>query len=141
MMRTHRGGLLTWLDRRDAARLLGVDLPEAASDVRFVDWQPSGDLAYHEALVRFDLSREQYEAWLVRAGYTPLPAGDMPLEGRAAWLAPPEMARPDWWTPTDAIPPGTLRRAVGEHGSLVMKWEDGAVFAHLVDTGHRAAPG
>jgi hypothetical protein len=141
MMRTHRGGLMAWLDRHEAARLLDAELPEQATDVRYVVWHPSGDLAYREALVRFELAAEPYQAWLDRAGFAQLAPGESPLEGRAAWLAPPEVPRPEWWTPTDATPRGTARRRVGDYGSLLLKWENGAVFAHLVDTGHRAAGG
>jgi hypothetical protein len=114
--------------------LLGVDLPASARQVQYVDWQPSGDLAYHEALVAFELTQEDYDAWIADAGFGPSSA-----QRPAVWAAPPEIEAPKWWTPSTATPATTVSRTIGEYGSVTMKWEGGTVYAHVVDTGHHAS--
>jgi len=139
MMRTSRGGVWGWLDRRAVERLLGARLPDHARNVRYVDWQPSGDLAYHEALIRFELALEPYRQWLAGSRLPVLAAGELPPEGPAIWRAPPELSAPPWWTPSSDMTLDTAQRRVGGYGSLIVKWENGSVFAHLIDTGHCAS--
>jgi hypothetical protein len=139
MIRRNHAKLLSFLDRRTVARWLGVPLPRAARELRYVDWQPSGDLAYHEALVCFRASKEDYLALVQARGLALFsstgPAGRLPFD----WSPPPEMQRPDWWTPSPETPPDAATGTLGLYGKIAAKWEGGRVFLVIEDTGHRAA--
>jgi len=135
------GGLFSFFDRRSAERLLGAALPKSAGDVRYLCWQPSGDLAYHEALVRFDASIEDYRAFVQARALTAFsvsgPSVHLPID----WSPPAEVDAPDWWQPSADTPPDAASGQVGVYGSIAVKWEKGRVYAFIVDTGHRSPAG
>lgn len=141
MTRKSRGGLFTFFDRRTAERLLGADLPKSARDVRYLHWQPSGDLAYHEALIRFDASIEDYRAFVQARGLTPFSISGPNVHLPVDWSPPPEIDTPDWWQPSPETPPDAASGRVGMYGSVIMKWENGRVYVLIVDTGHRSPAG
>lgn len=142
MITRSRGGLFAFLDRRTVEALLGAPLPKSASDVRYLRWQPSGDLAYHEALVRFDASLEDYRAFVQTRGLTPFSVSGPNVHLPIDWSPPTEIDAPDWWLPSPETPLDAASGQVGVYGSIAVKWENGRVYAVIVDTGHRSsAPG
>lgn len=140
MIEQDRGGLFVFLDRRAAARMLGAPLPAAAGDLHFLRWQPSGDLAYWEALIRFDAPREDYLALIRQLGLAPFAASGPTVHLPIDWAPPPELSAPDWWTPSPQTPADAAAGPLGAYGSLALKWEGGRVYGRLVDTGE-ATPG
>jgi hypothetical protein len=136
MIRTHRGGIWTWADRRRIERLLGAALPQSAQELRYLDWQPSGDLAYHEALIRFRVPLDEYRSWMSALGLANGVQGGVPADGPAIWQAPPEIDPPSWWDASADFTPDAAWGQIGPYGALAMKWERGAVYVHIVDTGH-----
>lgn len=137
MMSRSHGGLLACLDRRAVQQLLGASLPPSADDVRYLRWQPSGDLAYQEALVRFDASAVDYQSFVARRGLTPFSESGPNVHLPIDWTPPVEIDRPDWWFPRPDTPADAASGKVGSHGSIAVKWEDGRVYAVIVDTGER----
>ncbi|WP_413935777.1 hypothetical protein [Nitrospira sp. BLG_1] len=133
-----RGGLFAFFDRRTAARLLGAPLPRSARDVRYLCWQPSGDLAYQEALVRFDTSMNDYQAFVLARGLTPFSVSGPNVHLPIDWSSPREVAAPDWWQPSAKTPADAASGQLGVYGSIAVKWENGRAYALIVDTGHRA---
>jgi hypothetical protein len=133
-----RGGLFSVFDRQAAERLLGVALPTSARDVRYLSWQPSGDLAYHEALLRFDASIEDYRALVQARGLTLFSVSGPDVHLPIDWSPPREVNAPDWWQPSASTPPDAASGQVGVYGSIAVKWENGRVYAVIVDTGHRS---
>lgn len=140
MIRHQRGGFLAFLDRRDAARLIGAPLPVTAGDLRFLVWQPSGDLAYHEALIRFDASEDAYRRWVGEVGLAPYSAGGGGVHLPIDWSPPEGVSAPDWWRPSPQTPPDAAGGWLGLYGSIAAKWEQGCVYLRLVDTGQRTPP-
>ena len=137
MISRSHGGLLAGLDRRTVQQLLGAPLLPSAADVRYLRWQPSGDLAYHEALVRFDASAEEYQSFVARRGLTPFSVSGPNVHLPIDWTPPVKIDRPDWWFPSSNTPADAASGKVGSHGSIAVKWEDGRVYAVIVDTGER----
>ena len=138
MIARNRGGLMAWLDRRAVTRMVGVPLPAAASDIRYVRWQASSDLAYYEAVIRFSCSKEAYLAFVGARGMTSLSVSGPNVYLPASWQPAPDMQQPDWWGPAPTTPPDAASAAVGSDGSIVAKWEGGHTFVMIIDTGHRA---
>jgi hypothetical protein len=138
MMKHDRHALFGIGDRREAERLLGTGLPAAAAGIRYLIWQPSGDLAYSEALLRFDASHADYLDCVRRRGLVLLADSGPTVHVPVSWAPPPEVDAPDWWQPSAATPPDAAGGPVGRHGSIAVKWENGHVYALIVDTGHRA---
>ena len=137
MIETSRGGLFAPFDRRAAQRLIGAPLPDGAEDVRFVRWQPSGDLAYHEALIRFACSKEDYLALVRARGLTLFADSGPDVHLPIPWRPAPEMNDPEWWTPSSETPPDAAGGLVGSDGSIAAKWEAGHAYVMVTDTGHR----
>ena len=137
MISRSHGGLLAGLDRRRVQQLLGALLLPSSTDVRYLRWQPSGDLAYHEALVRFDASAEDYQSFVARRGLTPFSESGPNVHLPIDWTPPVAIDRPDWWVPSSNTPADAASGKVGSHGSIAVKWEDGRVYAVIVDTGER----
>lgn len=141
MITQHRGGWLSFLDHRRVKRLLGGPLPESATDLRLLIWQPSGDLAYHEALVRFDLDRAAYLAFVRSQGLALFADGGPDVHLPIDWSAPTQMQPPSWWAPSPDTPADAASARLGDYGSVATKWEDGHVYVFVRDTGHRSATG
>lgn len=139
MIRISRGGIWGVFEHRALARWLGMGLPGTARDLRFLRWQATGDLAYHEVLARFEIPLEAYRVWISDPGLETVSGGALPPDGPAIWRGPPEVAAPAWWDPSPEMTPDTAWRRVGEYGTLAMKWERGRAYLHLIDTGHAAA--
>lgn len=137
MIAHSRGGLLAWLDRRAVERMVGVPLPRAAREIRYVRWQGSRDLAYSEAVIRFACDREDYLAFTRARNMTPLSATGPNVHLPASWEPAPDMHQPEWWTPAPTTPPHAASAAVGSDGSIVAKWESGHAYVMVTDTGHR----
>lgn len=141
MISRSHGGLLAGLDRRVVQTMVGAALPASAADVNYIRWQPSDDLAYYEALVRFDASAEDYRLFVSQRELilftTSGPNVHLPID----WSPPAAIEAPSWWTPSPLTPAEAASGKVGLHGSLAVKWEEGHVYAVIVDTGERASPG
>lgn len=127
-------------DRREAQRLLGTELPADAHEIRYLVWQPSTDLAYHEALLRFDASHADYLACVERRGLALFVSSGPTVHLPIDWTPSPEITAPDWWQPSAVTPPDAAGGLVGRYGSIAVKWERGHVYALIVDTGHRSPP-
>lgn len=138
-IRTH-GGPLAFLDRRTVRRLLGMAPPARARRLRYLVWRPNGELAYHEALVRFDCARADYLQWRDDRGLARFADTGFDRHLPIDWAPAPEIDRPDWWHPSATTPPEAGAATVGVYGSIVAKWEDGHVYVLVEDTGHRNAP-
>lgn len=140
MITRSHGGLLAGLDRRMVQTMLGVALPPSAADVNYIRWQPSGELAYFEALVRFDASPDDYQLFVSQRGLTLFansgPNVHLPID----WRPPAAIETPSWWTPSTLTPADAASGKVGLHGSLAVKWQEGHVYAVIVDTGERPSP-
>ena len=138
MMAKSRGGLLSALDRQAAARLVGGTLPASATNLKYLRWQPSGDLSYYEALVGWDSTREQYLEFIHERNLTTFaaigPGVLLPID----WRPSAQIERPSWWHPTSETPGDAAAGRVGAFGSIVAKWETGRVYVMITDTGNRA---
>ena len=137
MIEHSRGGALAWLDRRAAERMLGTSLPAGARDLHYLRWQPSGDLAYYEGIIRFDCSKDDYLAFARARGMTLLSESGANVHLPASWEPAPDMRNPAWWQPTGETPPDAASGLVGSDGSLITKWESGHTYVMVTDTGHR----
>jgi hypothetical protein len=141
MIEQSRGGLFVLLDRRRVEGLLGLSLPDGVEDLRYLIWQPSSDLAYLEALVRFAAPDGAYQALVQALGLVPFaqsgPGVHLPID----WSPPPEVAAPDWWQPGPETPPDAAGGPLGVYGSIAAKRLPGVglVYLRIVDTGHRTA--
>jgi hypothetical protein len=136
----NRGGVFGWLDRRAVQRLIGGRLPASATDVRYVCWRPSGDLAYYEAIVRFDCSKDEYLDFVRTRHLTLLSESGPNVHLPASWEPAPAMEAPEWWRPTAETSQDAAGGAVGADGSIVAKWENGHTYVMVTDTGHRHSP-
>lgn len=137
MITQSRGGLFTALDRHAAERLVGGALPVSATNTKYLRWQPSGDLAYYEALVRWDSTREHYLEFVHERGFTVFstsgPDAHLPID----WRPAAQIESPAWWDPTSETPADAASGRVGMFGSIAAKWEAGRVYVMITDTGHR----
>jgi hypothetical protein len=138
VIRRSFGGVLSWLDRRRVSRLLGVALPDGASELRFLRWQPSDDLALYEAYIRFRSTGQEYHDFLRRRQLVRFeesgPTAHLPTE----WKPSPEVRRIEWWDPTPGTPPDAASGRVGAYGWMLAKYERGFVYVFISDTGHGA---
>jgi hypothetical protein len=117
--------------------MIGAPLPDSAGDVRFLRWQPSTDLAYYEALIRWDSTKEEYVNFIRERGLTRFSASGPNVHLPTDWRPNPQIDNPDWWNPTPETPPDAASGMAGTFGSLAAKWEAGRVYVLLTDTGHR----
>jgi hypothetical protein len=128
---------LAFLDRRVVRRLLQVPLPREACNIRYLVSQPNGDLAYHEALIRFDCDQSDYLDLVRNRGMSTFAETGHDAHLPIDWSPAPEVERPVWWTPTPQTPSDAAGARVGKYGSIVAKWENGHAFVLIEDTGHQ----
>jgi hypothetical protein len=88
--------------RRAVQKLLGTALPDGTDDLHYFRWQPSEDLSYYVAYVKFGASREEFIDLMQRMDmdfhHT---GGDANLYLPAAWDAEVEL---EWWDPDPDTP-------------------------------------
>jgi hypothetical protein len=92
-----------------------------------------------EALIRFDAPKEGYLAFVQARGLTPFVVSGPNVHLLTDWQPPPKIEKPAWWDPSSETPPDAASGKVGIYGSIVVKWEEGRVYALIVDTGHRSS--
>lgn len=141
MTERERGGLFAFLDRRRVEGLLGVPLPEGIEDLRFLIWQPSTDLAYLEALVRFAASVAGFDSLVESLGLVRYAQSGPGVHLPTDWSPPPEVPAPDWWQPGAETPPDAAGGPLGLYGSVAAKRVQGLIYLRIVDTGHREPGG
>jgi hypothetical protein len=132
-----RGGPFSALDRVAAERLIGAPLPKSATNVQYLRWQPSGDLAYHEALVQWESPKEDYIAFVSARGLTPFSTSGPDVHLPIDWRPASQIDKPEWWNPTPETPADAASGQVGTFGSIAAKWEADRVYVMITDTGHR----
>jgi hypothetical protein len=120
--------------RRAVQKLLGTALPDVTDDLHYFRWQPSEDLSYYVAYVKFGTSREQFIDLMQRMNMDfHNTGGDANLYLPAAWDVLVEL---EWWDPDPDTPVDAAARAYGTNGWIVAKYEHGDVYLTITDTGH-----
>ena len=129
--------LIHYFQRRAAQRLLGAPLPSDASDLHFVKYRVSSDLAGYDAYIKFRASRPSFLA-LVRQRGLALSGGGIPSAHLpTAWRLPPGSKAVEWWDAGVDTPADSASGSVGVFGWIVAKHEHGCVYVIISDTGHR----
>lgn len=127
--------------RGQAESLLGVELPDGASDVRFHRWRPSPDLAYFYAYVKLACTREAFQELADRLGLAGRESGGAAYLP-ASWKGPPDTEL-HWWDAAAETPPDARAASWGVNGWIVAKHEGGSAYVVVTDTGSeegRAGP-
>ncbi len=120
--------------RRAVQKLLDTALPDVTDDLHYFRWQPSEDLSYYTAYMKFGTSREEFVDLMERMNMDFRGAGgDANLYLPAAWDAMIEL---DWWDPDADTPEYSAARSFGANGWIVAKYESGHVYMTVSDTGH-----
>jgi hypothetical protein len=102
--------------------------------VRYLCWQLSGDLAYHEALVRFNISNEEYWAFAPNWGHALLAISGPNVQHLSIDWSLPAEADPLYWRQPLPKTPSDDGRQPGRHrGIIAMKWESGRIYVLIVD--------
>lgn len=139
MIEQSQGGLLAFVDRRTVEKLLDARLPANVKNIRYIRWQPSGDLAYFEALISWESSKQDYLSFAQARGLTPFSTSGPNVHLPIDWRGSSEIPEADWWNPSDETPEDANSGAIGTFGSIKVKWEAGRVYGIVTDTGHRGA--
>lgn len=110
-------------------KLLGVELPDDAADLHYYKWQPSSELSYYTAYVKFRVSVpefmklvERMQALMEKSAYLP-----------AAWDAEPGVHL-DWWDPEPGTPRESGAKQFGLNGWIFAKHERGNAYLIVTDT-------
>jgi len=121
--------------QRQIEKLIGVRLPFKPGRLRLAKWQPNSDLVYFHAYIKIEATEDQYLDLidvmnLHFRGQTP--EADIYLP--ASWACDIDDA-PSWWHPTAETPADAVAKQYGVNGWVVAKYENGAVFIIVTDTG------
>lgn len=122
--------------RKQAEKLLQIDLPKTASSVWFYPWRPSKDLKFFQAHLKFDSTEEEFTFFAAKLGLHPAGAPDA-MHLPASWGAPPGVEL-EWWDPSPETPSNARARSYGVNGWIVAKLERRFAFLILTDTDHPA---
>jgi hypothetical protein len=115
--------------------LIGAPLP-VVRDVHYHRWQPSTGLAFFIVYVKLGLSQEDFNALVQRAGMDGVRHGGDAADRHlpAAWSAAPQVHL-DWWDPEPSTPADSAAKAFGTNGWIIAKYERGAAYMIVTDTG------
>lgn len=117
-------------------KLLGTTLPERVANLHYFKWQPSSDLSYYTAYIKFSTSRKEFVDLMTRMQMSfHNTGGDANLYLPAAWGTVPEL-KLDWWDPSPDMPVSSAARDFGINGWIVAKYERDCVYLIVSDTGH-----
>jgi hypothetical protein len=138
-MKLHVAGPhLGWRDRRHVTRVFGISVPSESLESWFALWQPSPDLALHDAYLRLTIEHSKYLDLVRDRGLATFestgPNGLLPT----GWKQSDEIAPLPWWDPTTSTPPDAASGTVGLYGWILMKHENGHAYVLLTDSGHRS---
>jgi hypothetical protein len=128
--------------QRQIEKLLDIKLPFKPGRLHFAKWQPNPDLVYFQAYIKIEATEDQYlnlidVMSLHFRGQTP--EADIYLP--ASWACESEDTV-SWWDPTFETPADAAARAYGVNGWIIAKYENGAVFIIVTDTGNeQGSPG
>jgi hypothetical protein len=138
MITQSRGGLFKPIDRRAVEKLFGVPLPGGVEDIKYLREQPSADLAFFEACLRFRASHDSYLELISRRDLKLFretgPTAQLPRNWQQLEVIKP----PQWWNPSDETPPDAASATIGVYGCILAKWENEYVYVIISDTGHAA---
>lgn len=118
-------------------KLLGVELPDKAANLHYYRWQPSADLSYYIAYIKFDVSAQEFVALIERMETTMTGADASPYLPMS-WNTVPEVHL-DWWDPSLDIPEASAARPFGLNGWIAAKHERGTAYLIATDTGRAEA--
>jgi hypothetical protein len=114
-------------------KLLGVELPDKAADLHYYKWQPSAELSYYIAYIKFDVSAQEFVDLIERMETTMKGVGASPYLP-TSWNTVPEVHL-DWWDPSPDTPEVSAARPFGLNGWIVAKHERGTAYLIATDTG------
>ena len=128
--------------QRQIEKLLDIKLPFKPGRLHFAKWQPNPDLVYFNAYIKIEATKDQYLNLIDMMdlhfrGQTP--EADIFLP--ASWTC--ESEEPvSWWDPISESPADAGARSYGVNGWIIAKYENGAVFIIVTDTGReQGSPG
>lgn len=126
--------MISGSDRKQAEKLLQTQLPSGISNLSFFRWQPSSDLNYFHAYLKFDSTEQEFVALTDQLG---MQTGDAENSGHlpACWDGPTDRELP-WWDPAPQTPSDAAARFYGVNGWIVAKYERGSTYLILTDSGH-----
>ena len=121
--------------RNQVETLLKVKIPFEPEEIRLAKYQPSPDLMHFQAYIKIGAAKDEYiqlakELHLHQRGETP----DAGMYLPASWDCEAEAAA-SWWNPTAETPDNAAARQYGVNGWVVAKYENGAIYINLTDTG------
>src|SRR5689334_7928079 len=108
--------------RQTIQKLFRHSLPENVSDLHYYKWQPSTDLSYYVAYIKFCISIEEFVLLVGRMGM------DFHNKGGAAMLYLPtswetmQSIALDWWNPEPDTPENAAAKSFGVNGWIVTKY-------------------
>lgn len=122
--------------QRQVEDLLEVQLSFEAEEIRLVKYQPNPDLMYFQIYIKIVAEKDQYvklahDMHLHQRGETP----DAEMHLPYSWDCEAEEAV-TWWNPTSETPDDAMARQYGVNGWIVAKYENGAIYINLTDTGN-----
>ena len=125
--------MFSWRKTDRIETLLGVGLPANGSNIEYYRWEPADFLTLYTVYIRFEVSEDDYLAWVAQLGL------DLYRDGGevygylpAPWDAEPELSLA-WWRPTTETPETAAAKSYGENGWMMTKHENGVVYMMVTD--------
>lgn len=115
--------------------LIGTTLPADASELKIHRWEPGDNLAIYTVYIKLSTSPEGFRDLMERMNmdfHNTSGAALMFLP--AAWGTEPEV-RLEWWDAKADTPEQSAAAAYGENGWIVAKYEAGAIYMIVTDSG------
>ena len=117
-------------------KLLGTALPAQVNDLHYFKSQPSNDLQYYTAYIKYSTPKEAYIT-LIQQMHMNFhnTGGDANLYLPTAWVSEPNVEI-DWWNPSSDTPVDAAAKAFGTNGWILAKYERGYVYLIVTDSGY-----
>ncbi len=116
--------------------LIDATLPADAADLKIHRWEPGADLAIFAVYIKFASSEADFTDLMERMNmdfHDTEGAALMFLP--AAWGTEADV-RLDWWEAREETPAEAAAAAYGVNGWIVAKYEEGAVYIIVTDSGY-----
>lgn len=115
--------------------LIGATLPAGTADLKIHRWEPSADLAIFAVYIKFASSEAEFTNLMGRMNMAFHNSGGAALMFLpAAWGTEADVQL-DWWDAREETPVEAAAAAFGVNGWIVAKYEEGAVYIIVTDSG------